>query len=783
MTTIYTRAEKGSALTWTEGDANITNLNNDKIEAVVEDLAPQLGGNLDVNGNSIVSVSNGNITIAPDGTGQIVLDGQTWPAAAPATNGEYLSATSAGVLAWTDRVNAKTIYETVKNDSVTETLAKGTPVYQSGVTGNTITVGAARADDINKLAIGVLDEALAPEAEGRMLVLGEIKGVDTSSFATGDKVYLGETGGYTNIAPTSSSVAVQFLGVVNRIDASNGSGYITGTLTEDVVRYNSSTSNFEFWTGSTWTGLSFSLDSLTDVAITSPSDGQLLKYDTTSGVWINATVASGIASLYDDPSPQLSAFLDVNNQYISTSITNGNVFLAGDGTGTVVIQGDFWPLGHGTSGQVLTTDGTGTLSWTSAGGVSTLDGLSDVTITSPSNGQILSYDTGTSSWINSAAPSAGIASLYDDPSPQLSAFLDVNNQYISTSITNGNVFLAGDGTGTVVIQGNFWPSGYGTSGQVLTTDGTGTLSWSSAGGGASNLADLSDVTITTPSDDQFLRYDTTSSKWINESVNLGITELYQDTTPQLSGSLDVNGQQITTSVTNGNILIFPDGSGYIQLDNHIWPTSDGTSGQVLTTDGAGNLSWSSAGGVTSLAGLDDVTITTPSDNQFLRYDTASSKWINETVSLGITEVLDDTTPQLGGSLDVNGQQITTSVTNGNILLVPIGTGKTIANNINYYETPYTLSYAGTITPDVANGNVQIVTLTGNVTFSAFTNPIAGQNLTLIVKQDGTGGRTLTSTMKFAGGIKTLSGTANAVDIITVFYDGTNYWANLSKGYA
>jgi hypothetical protein len=231
MSTIVTRAGKGSALTWTEGDANITNLNNDKIEDVVEDLTPQLGGNLDVNGNSIVSVSNGNITITPNGTGSIVLDGQNWPQAAPATNGEYLTATAAGQLSWTDRVNAKTIYENVKNVSG-GSLAKGTPVAQSGVTGNTITVIAARADDVDKLVIGVLDETLADEAEGRMIVLGEIKGVNTAAFATGDKIYLGATGGYTNTPPTSSTVARQFLGVVNRVDASNGSGYITGTLLE-----------------------------------------------------------------------------------------------------------------------------------------------------------------------------------------------------------------------------------------------------------------------------------------------------------------------------------------------------------------------------------------------------------------------------------------------------------------------------------------------------------------------------------------------------------------------
>lgn len=44
------------------------------ITAIVEDTTPQLGGDLDVNGNSIVSASNGNITIAPDGTGKLILD-------------------------------------------------------------------------------------------------------------------------------------------------------------------------------------------------------------------------------------------------------------------------------------------------------------------------------------------------------------------------------------------------------------------------------------------------------------------------------------------------------------------------------------------------------------------------------------------------------------------------------------------------------------------------------------------------------------------------------------
>ena len=44
---------------------------------VLTDTTPQLGGNLDVNGNSIVSTSNANITLAPDGTGDVVLAADT----------------------------------------------------------------------------------------------------------------------------------------------------------------------------------------------------------------------------------------------------------------------------------------------------------------------------------------------------------------------------------------------------------------------------------------------------------------------------------------------------------------------------------------------------------------------------------------------------------------------------------------------------------------------------------------------------------------------------------
>jgi hypothetical protein len=62
------------------------------------------------------------------------------------------------------------------------------------------------------------------------------------------------------------------------------------------------------------------------------------------------------------------------------------------------------------------------------------------------------------------------------------------------------------------------------------------------------------------------------------------------------------------------------------------------------------------------------------------------------------------------------------------------------------------------------------------------NALAGRSMTLILTQDATGGRTLTSSMKFADGFTTLSPTASTTDIISVFYDGSTYYATLTTGY-
>jgi hypothetical protein len=111
------------------------------------------------------------------------------------------------------------------------------------------------------------------------------------------------------------------------------------------------------------------------------------------------------------------------------------------------------------------------------------------------------------------------------------------------------------------------------------------------------------------------------------------------------------------------------------------------------------------------------------------------------------------------------------------------TGSVTLKGVNETVYDWGSVAAGTYSPDVSTGTVHKMLLTGNVTINALTNATTGSNATLILTQDGTGTRTLTSTMKFAAGNKTLSTAATSTDFISVFYDGTTYWASLTRGFA
>ena len=106
-------------------------------------------------------------------------------------------------------------------------------------------------------------------------------------------------------------------------------------------------------------------------------------------------------------------------------------------------------------------------------------------------------------------------------------------------------------------------------------------------------------------------------------------------------------------------------------------------------------------------------------------------------------------------------------------------------------TPYRANIAGAVSIDlsVAASNNLHLTLTGNVSSFALTNPADGAVYNIRFIQDGTGSRTFAafpSAFKFAGGTApTFSTAAGAVDFVSAEYGSTEatYMAAFSKGMA
>ena len=206
--------------------------------------------------------------------------------------------------------------------------------------------------------------------------------------------------------------------------------------------------------------------------------------------------------------------------------------------------------------------GTGSAAWASLAYADTLKTLGDIlvngsTISAPSNGDLTLTTSGTGN-IN------------------LGEFI-VNGTTLSSSDSssiNINEGLIVDGTinasGQATLSGLAYPTSDGSANQFLKTDGSGTLSFADL-----SIGDLSIIgsTISTPS-------------------NADLTLTPGGTGNVVAGALTFNGTTISAAdsskVTIAEAL---DVTGATTLSGLAYPTSDGSAGQVLQTDGSGTLSF------------------------------------------------------------------------------------------------------------------------------------------------------------------------------------------------
>jgi len=152
------------------------------------------------------------------------------------------------------------------------TITKGQAVYAFGGTGDRLKVKLAynTGDATSAQTIGiVLSSSIGANQKGLIIMQGQIDGLSlfpTSTWADGDAVYLGATAGsFSQTKPLAPNHLV-YLGFVTT--ASNGSA---GRM---YVRVQNG----------------YELNEIHDVALSSPSNGQVLTYNSTSGLWVNQSI-------------------------------------------------------------------------------------------------------------------------------------------------------------------------------------------------------------------------------------------------------------------------------------------------------------------------------------------------------------------------------------------------------------------------------------------------------------------------------------------------------------
>ena len=171
-----------------------------------------------------------------------------------------------------------------------------------------------------------------------------------------------------------------------------------------------------------------------------PGNNHWEVWDVTAGDWVDTGVSAGGGGVtdYDDLTnrPQINGFMLTGNKTAADLGLATDAAMTGASSGSAGAKGLVPAPAAGGQGKFLRGDGT----WQNE--TNTLAGLTDTNISSPTNDQVLKYDSNSGKWINGAG----------------------------------------------------------------------------GGGGSSTLAGLSDVNLSTPTDAQPLTYDNASGKWVNGGI-------------------------------------------------------------------------------------------------------------------------------------------------------------------------------------------------------------------------------------------------------------------------
>jgi hypothetical protein len=497
------------------------------------------------------------------------------------------------------------------------------------------------------------------------------------------------------------------------------------------------------------------------------------------------TTDTGVVRLYLDTG---SAWADISYLPLAGGTVAGNVSI----TGTLAVTSAITATG-GVVGNVTGNASTATALATARtiNGVS-FDGTANITVTADAG-------TLTGTTLNSTVVSSSLTSVGTLTSGTIgSGFTAIANSALANSSVTVNgtaIALGASGTvtaaagtltgstlasgvtassltsvgtlsslavsGTTALNGQTytWPSGGGSNGQVLTTNGSGTLSWTTVSGGGGTTT-----------------YSLTAGSYLTGGT--------------FNGSAAVTFAVDATDANTASKVVARDGSGNFSAGT-ITATLNGAAP-------AGSLSGSTlASGVTasSLTSVGTLTSGAIGTGFTAIPNTAlanSSVTINGTaVALGASGTVTAAAGTLTGSTLASGVTASSLTSVGTLTALTMGGTVSMADNVisrprftDYAETYTTPAISsGTLTLDLENGNVFRTTRNANITTLTISNPAGTGNacsFTLIFDANGTS-YTITwpAAVKWPGGTAPTITTTNSRSDMFVFYTnnaGTTWYA-------
>ena len=269
--------------------------------------------------------------------------------------------------------------------------------------------------------------------------------------------------------------------------------------------------------------------------------------------------------------------------------------------------------------------------------VSELSGLDDVTLTTPQDGDCLSYNATSGKWENrELSYEYAVEDLTD---------VDIN----TATLADGDI-IRWDATNSKWVKG-----------QIPTIE---------------NLDDIGDVTLTELANGQIIKYDAVLGKWVNEDDEViadldDLQDVVIDTATLENGQIlkydsvrnvwyNGSASAVSTKVedledVSIDPLTFEDGQILAwDATNEVWVNKNNganiqklddvgdvdltslVDGQIIVWDATAQK-WINAELITTLENLSDVSLANLQDNDILRFDSATNKWYNTITDIIVTE--------------------------------------------------------------------------------------------------------------------------------------------------